>query len=224
MPPSKAHRYLVSFMRVGLVEQDPDSGQYDLGRGAMQMGVAALNRLEPVLETTKALRALVNEVDQTASAAVWSERGPVLIQWVRSSRPVIINGGVGSTLPVLTSSSARVFLAHMPPRVLEETLRMALARLEPWTAKRFDLDRLHQQIDEVRRTGLARVEGTVAPGLRAVSAPVFDAQGEPVVSMSLLATVEADVERFEDSVPYLQRAAARVSERLGYRPAKATAG
>ncbi|WP_300499842.1 IclR family transcriptional regulator [Marinobacter sp.] len=216
MHPSKAHRYLASFMRVGLVEQDPDSGQYDLGRSALQIGMAALNRLEPVREVGKALRALVNEVDQTAMAAVWSERGPVLIQWVRSSRPVTVNIGVGSILPVLTSSSARVFLAHMPPKVLEETLRMALDQLEPWTVKRFDLERLRQQIDDVRRTDVARVEGTVAPGLRAVSVPVFDAQGETVVSMSFVATVETDVERFEGAVPRLQDVAARISERLGY--------
>ena len=218
MHPSKVHRYLVSLMRVGLVEQDPDSGQYDLGQGAVQMGVVALNRLDPVREVTKALRGLVNEVDQTAMAAVWSERGPVVIQWVRSSRPVIVNIGVGSILPILTSASARIFLANMPHNVLDETLRMALVQIEPWAAKRFDLGRLHQQIEDVRCTNIARVEGTVAPGLRAVSVPVFDSQGEPVVSLSIVATVDADVENFESAVPRLQNIAAQISERLGYKP------
>src|SRR5712672_3565887 len=31
MPTAKAHRYIVSLIRAGLVERDPNSGHYDLG-------------------------------------------------------------------------------------------------------------------------------------------------------------------------------------------------
>ena len=37
MPPAKAHPYLVSFARIGLVEQDRVSGRYELGPLALQM-------------------------------------------------------------------------------------------------------------------------------------------------------------------------------------------
>ncbi|WP_421842171.1 IclR family transcriptional regulator [Marinobacter algicola] len=218
IPPSNVHRYLVSFIRTGLVEQCSDSGRYCLGRMALQMGMAALNRLDPIEIASKALRDLVDEVDQTALLAVWSERGPVVVRWIRSSRPVILNVYVGAILPVLTSSAARVFMAFMSPSIRDATLHDALARLEPRTSARFDMGRLRAQIDDARRNQLARVEGGVVPGLRAVSAPVIDAQGDPVASMTLLGTLESDVERFENAVLGLRRAAAKVSERLGYRP------
>ena len=35
MPAAKAHRYLVSFARMGLVEQQADTGLYDLGSFAL---------------------------------------------------------------------------------------------------------------------------------------------------------------------------------------------
>ena len=42
MPPAKAHRYLVSFMRMGLVEQHSETGLYDLGSFALQLGWSAI--------------------------------------------------------------------------------------------------------------------------------------------------------------------------------------
>lgn len=40
MPPSKAHRYLVSLIRSGLVEQDRLTSRYDLGPFALNLGLA----------------------------------------------------------------------------------------------------------------------------------------------------------------------------------------
>jgi len=41
MNPAKAHRYLVSFARLGLVAQTPE-GRYDLGPFAAEMGLVSL--------------------------------------------------------------------------------------------------------------------------------------------------------------------------------------
>ncbi|MEO6986934.1 MAG: helix-turn-helix domain-containing protein, partial [Paralcaligenes sp.] len=48
MTSAKAHPYLVSFVRVGLVQQDSATGQYELGPFALQMGLVSLQRLDPV--------------------------------------------------------------------------------------------------------------------------------------------------------------------------------
>ena len=48
MPAAKAHRYLVSFMRMGLVKQDANAGRYDLGAFSLELGLASLSRLDPV--------------------------------------------------------------------------------------------------------------------------------------------------------------------------------
>jgi hypothetical protein len=66
MSAAKAHRYLVSFQRLGLVTQDPRSTRYDLGPAALQLGLAALARLDPVRWRASACRA-----GWTASATRW---------------------------------------------------------------------------------------------------------------------------------------------------------
>src|SRR4051794_5507598 len=58
MSPAKAHPYLVSFVRLGLVEQDRASGRYELGRAALQMGLACMRRLNPVRIGSEAIARL----------------------------------------------------------------------------------------------------------------------------------------------------------------------
>lgn len=48
MTPSKAHLYLVSFQRLGLVVQDGATSHYGLGPTALQHGLAAINQLNVV--------------------------------------------------------------------------------------------------------------------------------------------------------------------------------
>lgn len=48
MPPAKAHRYLVSLQRMGLVSQDLESARYHLGPFALTLGLSALASLDPI--------------------------------------------------------------------------------------------------------------------------------------------------------------------------------
>ena len=48
MAAAKAHPYLVSFGKIGLVEQDKASGRYGLGALALQLGLMSLQQADPV--------------------------------------------------------------------------------------------------------------------------------------------------------------------------------
>jgi len=79
MSPAKAHPYLVSFMRLGLVEQDRASGRYELGRAALQMGLACMRRLNPVRIGTEAIALLAEEIGHTVALALWGNHGPTVV-------------------------------------------------------------------------------------------------------------------------------------------------
>src|SRR5215831_9212993 len=55
MTAAKAHPYMVSYVRLGLVEQDRSSGRYELGPLALQMGLVTMRRLNPVRLATEAI-------------------------------------------------------------------------------------------------------------------------------------------------------------------------
>ncbi|CAG0994807.1 partial Transcriptional repressor IclR, partial [Rhodocyclaceae bacterium] len=91
MPAAKAHRYLVSFMRTGLVTQDAVSGRYDLGPFALEIGLASLARLDAVRIATPLIEDLNERIEETVALAVWGNMGPTIVRWVESRRPVTVN-------------------------------------------------------------------------------------------------------------------------------------
>src|SRR3978361_911608 len=58
--PAQAHAYLVSFRKIGLVEQDRASGLYKLGPFALQLGLARLRSLDAFRLTGNAVVDLAN--------------------------------------------------------------------------------------------------------------------------------------------------------------------
>src|SRR5690349_12864168 len=65
MSPAKAHPYLVSFGKLGLVAQDGASGRYGLGALALQLGLISLHQFDPVRLATPRLRELALELGHT---------------------------------------------------------------------------------------------------------------------------------------------------------------
>ncbi len=128
MNPAKAHRYLVSFMRLGAVAQDPVSGRYDLGPFALQLGLAGLNRLDPVKKARPILSRLRDELDLTAGIAVWGNHGPTVVHWEESSHPVTVSLRLGDVMPMLNSATGRLYGAYLPRKQTLPLIERELAR------------------------------------------------------------------------------------------------
>lgn len=111
MAAAKAHRYLVSFMRIGIVEQDPSSGRYDLGAYALALGLSGLGRLDPVRLAGPVLDALCEEIHETVALAVWGTHGATIVRIVDAGNPVTITLRPGSVLPLLNSATGQAFAA-----------------------------------------------------------------------------------------------------------------
>ncbi|HEX6978233.1 MAG TPA: IclR family transcriptional regulator [Alphaproteobacteria bacterium] len=216
MSASKAHRYLVSLIRVGLVQQDAMTGRYDLGTLALTVGLAALGRLDPVKVGRWAAAAFRTRVDETVLIAVWGNRGPTVVGWEESSKPVTVNVRVGSVIPLLSSATGRVFLAHAPA---EHTRALVEAELADLRARRpDDLDALapDRLVAEVRRYGLGRVDGDLLPGISALAAPIFDHAGRLSLVLTALGHHGVFDSRWDGVVATtLKEIAAAASRRLG---------
>jgi DNA-binding IclR family transcriptional regulator len=211
MPASKAHRYLVSFGRSGLVMQDSVTGRYDLGPLALTLGLAALGRLSTARVGAWAAGTLRDRIDETVLIAVWGERGPVIIGWEESSKPVTVNVRIGSVMPLLTSATGRVFLACLPD---DRTGALVAAELEG-RAVVPDPARL---IAEVRRHGLGRVDGDMLPGVGALAAPVRDHQGKLAFVLTALGPQGVFDSRWDGATAaVLREVAAAAGQRLGAR-------
>jgi DNA-binding IclR family transcriptional regulator len=225
MSAAKAHRYLVSYQRLGLVIQDPATTRYDLGPGALRLGLAALARVDAVRMARERVGALLGEIGHTVALAVWGNRGPTLIHWEESTDALTANLRLGDVMPLLGSATGRCFAAYnmrgtprelMSAMIQQEILKMRESRRDDMPVTKTAVKAM---LDEVRRLGFGRVVNTLLPGIGGLCVPVFDADGHLVLGIVALGSV-ATFDTRDDGpvVNALKREAAQLSRDLGWQP------
>jgi DNA-binding IclR family transcriptional regulator len=217
MPPAKAHPYLVSFGKLGLVEQDPVTARYELGPLALRMGLACLRRLDPVRLGMAAGAQLAERIKQTVALAVWGNAGPAVVHIEESTYPIHMNLRTGTVMS-LNTATGRVFAAYMPAKMMERfvedsarspTFPMGTGQADSWQS-------MQPALQEVRDRGLARAVGNPIPGVNAFSAPVFDHEGHIVLAMTILGPAGGfDPDWNSANAIALREAAEELSHRLG---------
>lgn len=219
LPPSRAHPYLVSFGRLGLVQQDVDSGRYGLGPAALQLGLTALRQCDPVKAAAPVAEALAAQTGQAVAVAVWGNFGPTVIRMIDARQPLHVAMRAGTVMSMFGTATGRAFAAVLPPERLADALAgVALGNEGGAAAAQAPDGELASARDEFNRHGCTRAVGRPIPGVNAFSAPVFDHDGEPAAVLTLLG--------HQDHVPAawtsamataVKRAASEVSSRLGWR-------
>jgi len=194
MPASKVHRYLASFIHAGLAVQRERSGRYDLGPFATEFGLAALSRNDFVNRAADRLEELSLATGLTALLSVWANHGATVVRWERAPNFTVTSLGLGSTLPLLTSASGRVFLAFLPSRQTEALLRGEVERARgaglAWPDVAPTRTSIEALMAGVREARMAHVDGRFIPGLKAVAAPITNWQGHVEVAVTVIGTRE----------------------------------
>jgi DNA-binding IclR family transcriptional regulator len=207
MPAAKAHPYLVSFIKLGLVEQESASGRYGLGPLALQLGLISLQQYEPVRLATPRIEELALVLGHTVAISVWGSRGPTIVRVAEAPSPVHISMRHGTVMSLSGTASGRLFAAHLPAALVQGALSdetMPMAAL----------------LDEVRRQGLASSRDGVVPGVSALAAPVFDDSGRIVLSLTAIGPSGSfDLRLNGTTAPVLKQAGEDLSRQLGWRPA-----
>ena len=227
---AKAHPYMVSFGKLGLVEQDGETGLYDLGPLALQLGLSCLHRLDPLRAANLEAPRLAEETELVAAITVWGNRGPTVVGLEDAGRPIHVNMRVGAAMPLLDSATGQVFAAYLP----ESTLLPCLAREwpeMPEAPEAFEPAAQQEAVAAVARErwqdlrlavvqrGLAQALGTASSGVNALAAPVLDARDRLALVITLLGPAATfDAAWDGPAAEALRVCVARIGERLGRPP------
>lgn len=219
MHPAKVHRYLVSFIRGGLVAQNPGDGHYTLGPYSLELSLACLARLDAVRVGSTVLESLAAEINESVFLAVWGEAGPTVVDWQPSPSSISASTHTGTVFPLLTSSTGRVFAAYLPESIVNSRIERELASLQTShgfraLSSREDVARI---LAEVRERGLARGVGIRRAGINSFSAPVFDYRGNVSFAVTAFGYEDTFDPAWEGPIALeLQRTARELSAQLGY--------
>jgi len=212
LPASSCRRYLLSLMRTGLVQQDGRSGRYELGSGLLKLGLQALSRFDIVGATIDRALLLRDETQQTTVVSVFGERGPTVIGWFDGTPRLIVNSHFGSVYSLLGTATGRIFLAFLPAaetRTLLQSETDVHATGAPGAVEAI--------VAAVRRNMHSVIRDEVVPGLGAIAAPVFDAQGSLASTITVI-TRSPDLQagRSATLAKAVQQAASDVSKAAGF--------
>jgi DNA-binding IclR family transcriptional regulator len=174
--PSKARMYLVSLIRAGLIEQNPETGLYQMGPKALRMGLVALGQNHLLRLSRELIDQLGRETSHLLLLSAWDGLSPVIIDSSTSPEALPIVFRTGAQTPLWATATGAIYLAFLPATLVERLMR---------TECRPDEREFVEHATQVARTtgfvrtDVARLSSEVTlTGYGAIAAPIFRRDGE----------------------------------------------
>jgi len=211
---STAFRLVATLEQHGLVEQVEGRGKYRLGVGLLRLAGATTARLDVVREARPLCKQLAAATGETVNLATLSGNSALYLDQVAGPSALQPHNWVGQHIPLHATSNGKVLMAWMP----DADLRELLGRLPAYTKLTItSKSKLRKELEHVRECGYAVAVDELEIGLTAIAAPVRNAHGDVICSMSLSGpTFRLPPERVAEVVPLMVEAAEELSHRLGW--------
>lgn len=211
---STAFRLVATLEAHRLVEQTEDRGKYRLGVGLLRLAGATTARLDLVQEARPVCRQLAADTGETVNIAVLSESSALYLDQVAGSSALQPHNWVGQHIPLHATSNGKVLLSGLDRKRLDSML----SKLTAYTPSTITAKaKLRAELDRVREQGYAVAVDELEVGLTAAAAPIRNAHGDTVASMSVSGpTFRVGAERIDEIVAAVVAAAEEVSRRLGW--------
>ncbi|MGB0100429.1 MAG: IclR family transcriptional regulator [Nocardioides sp.] len=211
---STAFRLVSTLESHRLVEQATERGRYRLGVGVLRLAGATTARLDLVQEARPVCRRLAADTGETVNIAVLSESSALYLDQVAGSSALQPHNWVGQHIPLHATSNGKVLLSGLD----EERVAEVLGSLSRYTSGTITTKAtLRAELAQVRESGYAVAVDELEEGLTAVAAPIRNAHGDVIASMSVSGpSFRLTEARVEAVLPQLVAAADEVSRRLGW--------
>jgi DNA-binding IclR family transcriptional regulator len=213
---STALRLLGTLERHALVERDPRTAKYRLGRRLPQLARVVTGELDLRHVARPVCEGLAASTGETVTLDVLDGDEIVPIEQSTGSTSFVSVNWLGRRTPVHCTASGKVILAF----AAESIRQRVLARpLEPRTPRSIvEVPELEKQLSAAREAGYARTFEELEVGLDAIAAPVFSTEGDVLAAID----VSGPAHRLQagggpDFVGLTKEAAADLSRRLGFR-------
>ena len=211
---STAFRLIGTMEARGVVEQTDVRGKYRLGLGLVRMAGSTAARIDLVQVARPVCKVLAAETGETVNIAVLMDSSALYLDQIAGSSSLQPHNWVGQRIPLHATSNGKALMAHLDPREVDHLLPQLEAHTSRTVTRRASL---HRELAEVRERGYAVTVDELEEGLTALAAPIRDAHGDVVASLSVSgSTWRMDEATRAATVGPLLRAAREVSLALGW--------
>jgi len=212
IPSSTAYKLMQLLLQEGFLEQDPDSGDYRIGRQIFRLGDLYLADRSLVESADRWLRELVERLGFTTSLGVRDGDSVVTILTRPGSGPLSLTQVqlLGERTLLYHSAQGKALILDMRDDDLSQILPPP-----PWpksTANSISsVDELKRDLHKARRRGCTRDDEESSIGVRCVGVPVRNHEGRVVAAISVTATT---IEITEDTLPHVEETVKEIGSRV----------
>ncbi len=183
LPRAAVRRFMLTLVSEGYAETN---GKYfNLKPKVLELGYAALSSLSFVEVAQPIMARLAYKLEESVFAAMLDDEDVVYVaSAVSPERRVRISVAVGSRSPAHAVSTGRVLLAALPEEQLDEYLaKVKLTKFTPNTIT--SRIKLRGLIEETGVCGWSIVDQELEIGLRSISVPIRQRNGEVVAALNV---------------------------------------
>jgi IclR family acetate operon transcriptional repressor len=191
LSPASVHRMLTTLISVGWVEQNSRTAKYRLGTRMLGIGSTGLIT-SPVIQNGRLFLNKLAEITGQHSA-LSTLVGLRVIHLARSPGRESGRAGFepGVSQPAHAMADGKLLLAYLPPQ--ERAYLYQVDGLRSYTPNTItDPDALEEELARIRARGYAIDEAERFPQTKAVAVPVLDLEGQPLLAMLCLGSMNSD--------------------------------
>jgi DNA-binding IclR family transcriptional regulator len=187
LPTGQTHAYLVSFRKIDLIEKESRSNTYRLGPFAAHLGLLKLRQTNPLHLATEAVDDLARELEMMIALVVWGSHGPTAVRVQEVTNVLHVNLRVGSVFSISGTATGYIFGAFLPSPITKPFVDAEICASSARSSVTVEARKRHyRKIQEcVRQSGYGYTVDAPIPGISAISAPVFDADGQLQVAVTV---------------------------------------
>lgn len=198
------------------IEKNPNNGKYRLGLEFLLKANLVSQSLDLKEIGHPYLTELTRKHHETSHLYVYQQEQIFCVDKVESpNNYFIVSSRAGSKLPMHASASGKVFLAHMSePELNNYFQNHKLTRLTDKTIT--DKKKLTACLQDIRTKGYGIEDEEIEEGAYSIAAPVKDAAGQTVGTVSVIGSLARIKDNEEAIVGDLMEAARSISSQFGF--------
>jgi len=213
MTKNRLKKYLVSFVRGGVLVFDNEHKTYRFGPKLIELGLNALNRLNIFSIIKPYMLQIKNKTSQSSALAIWTENGPIIAKYQRGNRPINVDIEVGYYPPLLGSAVGKCFAAFLPSQFTKELIDKEIIT--------YDLDKrlVIEELNDIKEKEFSVRDSYFGdlPGNHSIACPIFDHSGMIIAAVCILGfTNDLDTSEQSYDVQTLKEVTRKISNQFAY--------
>lgn len=210
---STTHRLASALVQIRYLHFEPRKG-YRLGSRLVELGFMAYRESAVTTTARPFLEELAAQTQDTVHlAALDEDEGIIYLDKIGGKRPIEVNTRIGGRKPVCSTSVGKALILDQGRTAWKKRYEQ---EAEKGQAGRLSQDQWLAAMAIYAAKGYTFDMDENVDGIRCVGAPVRDASGEIVASISVTSTdTYTDEARMREVIPLVQEVARRISVQLG---------